>query len=315
MEGPIIEDTADPIDDLDEILGDYVNTRNEIIGKEMIVNVGNRSIVENAVDYDMLYETKGVGPIGNFKEFEVDTDNETEDESNTEENDTSGSDSKDLYYHPKHDVVFDDDEHILEDVLVSMNNFNFNPNSKHDLSIVVVEVHEHDLNVIDYDSFGSDLDDGIDFERRTQLRGLRRIGKIGDHVIKTLATNPNIHVRAVQDQMQKQFDVGISKMKAFRSKIIARTKSSLQQELLEGCPFPGQILTSVGVDANNGIYLVAYAIVEAESKRDLYTPLQVCFQVLNTARATTIVEFNKKMAQLKSYNSVAYDWLIKIPAE
>ncbi|GJQ91251.1 hypothetical protein Tco_0002390, partial [Tanacetum coccineum] len=147
---------------------------------------------------------------------EVDTDNETEDKSDTEENDTSGSDSKDLYYHPKHDVVFDDDEHILEDVLVSMNNFNFNPNSKHDLSIVVVEVHEHDLNVIDYDSFSSDLDDGIDFERITQLRGLRRIGKIGDHVIKTLATNPNIHVRAVQDQMQKQFDVGISKMKAFR---------------------------------------------------------------------------------------------------
>ncbi|GJS02020.1 hypothetical protein Tco_0162025 [Tanacetum coccineum] len=31
-------------------------------------------------------------------------------------------------------------------------------------------------------------------------------------------------------------------------------------------PWPGQILTAVGVDANNGIYPVAYAIVEAESK-------------------------------------------------
>ncbi|GKD68963.1 mutator type transposase [Tanacetum coccineum] len=41
---------------------------------------------------------------------------------------------------------------------------------------------------------------------------------------------------------------------------------SLLQELLEGCPWPGQILTAVGVDANNGIYPVAYAIVEAESK-------------------------------------------------
>ncbi|GJX30924.1 mutator type transposase [Tanacetum coccineum] len=39
---------------------------------------------------------------------------------------------------------------------------------------------------------------------------------------------------------------------------------------LDGCfmagPWPGQILTSVGVDANNGIYPVAYVIVEAESK-------------------------------------------------
>ncbi|GKF59201.1 mutator type transposase [Tanacetum coccineum] len=39
---------------------------------------------------------------------------------------------------------------------------------------------------------------------------------------------------------------------------------------LDGCfmsgHWPGQILTAVGVDANNGIYPVAYAIVEAESK-------------------------------------------------
>ncbi|GKE70054.1 hypothetical protein Tco_1528126 [Tanacetum coccineum] len=32
-------------------------------------------------------------------------------------------------------------------------------------------------------------------------------------------------------------------------------------------------------------------------------------------RATIVVEFNKKMARLKSYNSAAFDWLIKIPAE
>ncbi|KAJ0908838.1 putative transposase, MuDR, plant [Helianthus annuus] len=38
---------------------------------------------------------------------------------------------------------------------------------------------------------------------------------------------------------------------------------------LDGCflkgPFPGQILTAMGVDANNGIYPVAYAVVEAET--------------------------------------------------
>ncbi|GJX36180.1 mutator type transposase [Tanacetum coccineum] len=194
---------------------------------------------------------------------------------------------------------------------------------KHDTSIGVVDVQEDDLDVIDYDSFGSDLEDGIDFKRRIQLRELRRIGKqknkgpnkyyfylgqqfaskeivkgrvkkhsvetrrqlilvkndnervrvrcegtiptlvpyvaidtnmdknvfsqtkggpgirkninsgkhniLGkdktmegkDHVIKSLATNPDIPVRAVQDQMQKQFEVEVSKMKAFRAKRIA----------------------------------------------------------------------------------------------
>ncbi|GKC47796.1 hypothetical protein Tco_1065518 [Tanacetum coccineum] len=118
--------------------------------------------------------------MGNFKDMEVDTDNEIEEESaesDTEENDTSGSDSEDLDYDPKHDEMFADDEHILKDVPISMNNFNFNPDPKHDLSIIVVEVHEHDLDVINYESFGSHLDDGIDSDKRTQLRELRRICK------------------------------------------------------------------------------------------------------------------------------------------
>ncbi|GJT28290.1 hypothetical protein Tco_0908565 [Tanacetum coccineum] len=174
--GPIVVET----DDLDEILGDYANTGKEITRKEIIVHVGNSSIVENVVDCDMLYETEGVGPMGNFKEVEVGTDNETEEESaksDTEENDTSGNALEDLDYDPKHDEVFDDDEHILKDVPLSMNNFHFNPDPKHDLSKAIVEVYKADLDVIDYDSFGSDLDDRIDSERRTQLRELRRIGK------------------------------------------------------------------------------------------------------------------------------------------
>ncbi|GJV89777.1 mutator type transposase [Tanacetum coccineum] len=154
---------------------------------------------------------------------------------------------------------------------------------------------------------------------------------LADHVIKSLATNPDIPVRAVQDQMQKQFEVGVSKMKAFREKRIAydiMTGRALKQGFrtcgreilgLDGGfmsgPWPGQILTAVGVDANNMIYLVAYAIVEEESKRYIYKPLQVCFQVLNTAKATSEGEFKKKMGELKPFNSNAYDWLMKIPLE
>ncbi|GJS53261.1 hypothetical protein Tco_0626623 [Tanacetum coccineum] len=94
-----------------------------------------------------------------------------------EGNDTSGSDSEDLDYDPKHDDVFDDDEHIVEEVHVNMNNFSFTADPKHDTSIGGVDVQDVDLDVIDYDSFGSDLDDEIDSERRIQLRELRRIGK------------------------------------------------------------------------------------------------------------------------------------------
>ncbi|GKD83677.1 hypothetical protein Tco_1350516, partial [Tanacetum coccineum] len=260
---------TDPFNDLDEILGDYASTgkeitKGEITRKQMVVHVGNSSTVDDVLDLQILFETKEVGPIGKFKEDEVEVDNESEDESDIEENYTSGSDSEDLDYDPKHDEVFDADEHIVKDVHVSMNNFNFNADPRRDLSIGAIEVQEHDIDVIDYDSFGSDLDDGIDSERRIQLRELRRIskqknkgpnkyyfylgqrfatkeivtGKVRKHSVETrrrlilimlskhllVSTNPDIHVRVVQDQMQKQFDVGVLKMKAFRAKRIATNK-------------------------------------------------------------------------------------------
>ncbi|GJQ95780.1 hypothetical protein Tco_0006919 [Tanacetum coccineum] len=110
VEGTIIKETVDPFDGLDEILGDYANTGEEITGKQMIVHTSNSSKVENVVDNNMLFETEVVDPIGNFKRVEVDIDSKIEEESDIEENDTSGSDSEDLDYDPKHDEVFDDDE-------------------------------------------------------------------------------------------------------------------------------------------------------------------------------------------------------------
>ncbi|GJU16710.1 hypothetical protein Tco_1144676 [Tanacetum coccineum] len=169
-------------------------------------------VVESAVDpFDGLDEILGTSSTTDdfsfekFKEVEVEADTELkEEESDTEGNDTSGSDLKDLDYDPKHYYVFDD-ENIVEEVHVNINNFSFTVDPKHDTSIGAVDVQEDDLNVIDYDSFGSDLDDEIDSERRIQLRELRRLikQKNKDHVIKSLATNPDIPVRAVQDQMQK----------------------------------------------------------------------------------------------------------------
>nr|GEY28657.1 SIT4 phosphatase-associated protein family, armadillo-type fold protein [Tanacetum cinerariifolium] len=152
VEAPIVAECVDdPFEDFDEILGDYANTENqitgnEIIGKQMVVHVGNSSTIDDVLDLKMLFETEGVGPVEKFKEVKVDADNESEKE--------------------------------IEDVRVSMKNFSFTTDPNHDLSICAVEVHEDDLDVSDYDSFGSDLDDGIDSERRIQLRELKRIGKL-----------------------------------------------------------------------------------------------------------------------------------------
>nr|GEX09479.1 RNA-directed DNA polymerase, eukaryota, nucleotide-binding alpha-beta plait domain protein [Tanacetum cinerariifolium] len=138
-------------------------TRDESTWKQMVVHVSTSFTTD---DFS----------FGKFKKVEVEAYTESEEkESDTEGNDTSGSDSEDLDYDSKHEDVFDDDEHIVEEVHVNMNNFSFTTDLKHDTSIGVVYVQEDDLNVIDYDSFGSDIDDEIDSERRIQLRELRRI--------------------------------------------------------------------------------------------------------------------------------------------
>nr|GEV97319.1 GAF domain-containing protein [Tanacetum cinerariifolium] len=79
--------------ELDDILGEYVHignqiTRNESIGNEntgnhMVVHVGNSSTVDDVLELEMLFKTEGVGPVGKFKEVEVDADNELEKESDT----------------------------------------------------------------------------------------------------------------------------------------------------------------------------------------------------------------------------------------
>ncbi|GKB56677.1 hypothetical protein Tco_0912863, partial [Tanacetum coccineum] len=246
VEAPIVVECADdPFEDLDEILGDYANTRkqingNEITGKQMVVHVGNSSTVDNVLNLKMLFKTKGVGPVGKFKEVDLDCD-------------------------PNHDDVFDNDEHIVEEVYVNMNNFSFTADPKHDTII--------------------------------------------DHVIKSLATNPDILVRAIQDQMQKQFEVGVSKMKAFRAKRIA-------SDIMTG-PWPGQILTAVGVDANSEIYPISYAIVEAESKASWCWLLNILGEgtreMWPVVEATTVIVpllFKLQIGRLpkkrkKSYNEIA----------
>ncbi|KAJ0569446.1 putative MULE transposase domain-containing protein [Helianthus annuus] len=62
---------------------------------------------------------------------------------------------------------------------------------------------------------------------------------------------------------------------------------------LDGCfmkgPFPGQILTAVGVDGNNGIYPVAYALVEAETFKSWEWFLELLKDDLGLGDSTNIL--------------------------
>ncbi|GJS37678.1 mutator type transposase [Tanacetum coccineum] len=274
----VVESVVDPFDGLDEILGDYANTgkqitRDESTWKQMVVHIGTSSTAD---DFS----------FGKFKEVEVEADTESEEEeSDTEGNDTSGSDFEDLDYDPKHDDVFDDDEHIVEEVHVNMNNFSFTADPKHDTSIGGVDVQDDDLDVINYDSFGSDLDDGIDSERRIQLRELRRIGKqkkveTRRQLILVKNNNERVRVRceatipalvpyvAIENNTYKNVFSQIKGGPAIRENTNSGKQNILgKDKTVEGKgKKKGQILTAVMVDANNEIYPVAYVIVEAESK-------------------------------------------------
>ncbi|GJS02161.1 mutator type transposase [Tanacetum coccineum] len=213
--------------------------------------------------------------------------------------------------------------------------------------------------------------------------------------------NPQIPIKAIQEQMQKKYHVSVSKHKAFRAKAKAqvhlRGDVEIQYSLLrdyanelqrcnpdttvkidvygeedhekptrmfrriyvclgalkrgfkesgrellglDGAFMRGQysrqMLTAVGMDANNDIYPVAYG------KRTGYQTIaklfpaakhRFCVRHINEnmnitwkggdykemlwkcATSTTIVRFEKNMAELKNYNKKAHEWLSKIPPE
>ncbi|GJT87633.1 heat stress transcription factor B-4-like protein [Tanacetum coccineum] len=164
---------------------------------------------------------------------------------------------------------------------------------------------------------------------------------LSEKIFEQVRANPDIPVKAVQDQLQRELKIQISMSKVFRAKAKAEreirgdhvlqysmlrdyvvelqstnpnttvkiavernTDPSLPTRVfqriyvclgalklgfracrsdllgLDGAfmkgPFPGQVLVAVGLDSNNGIYPLAYSLVEAESKSSLCWFLQ-CF--------------------------------------
>nr|GEW53914.1 putative reverse transcriptase domain-containing protein [Tanacetum cinerariifolium] len=227
-------------------------------------------------------------------------------------------------------------------------------------------------------------------------------------IMQQIETNPEIPIKSLQEQLQKKFQLEVSRMKAFREKskvvdsvrgdytwqykmlrdyvmelkecnpnttvrIRVETKEDhtsptrifkkdlcvfrcikskiqgmymgilgLDGDFMKG-PFPGQLLTAVGIDPNNSIYPLAYGIVETESreswtwflehlKDDLDLQDNSNFTFLSDrkkkwagtsykellwkcATTLTIPEFDKRMDRLKEFNKECYDWLALIPPQ
>ncbi|CAI9303348.1 unnamed protein product [Lactuca saligna] len=93
-------------------------------------------------------------------------------------------------------------------------------------------------------------------------------------------SNPTIPTRALQEQLQRQYQCDISKTKVFQEKNEANihVRGSLKKGFVAGKqdyvgldgsfmngPYPRIVLTAVGLDGNNCTYPLAYAVVEAEN--------------------------------------------------
>ncbi|GJT78034.1 mutator type transposase [Tanacetum coccineum] len=295
---------------------------------------------------------------------------------------SSGSDSEDNDY-------FVDEENLIDDVNVDM--AEFKSHTDHDVEWVgckekVVEENEvFDLEEVDHEDF----DSGSDSDEDVRRKALRKVGRMNQakfskatflsrEVEESIKPNPKIPLSALKDQLQKKFEVGVSKQKVFRAKKMAYEKvvcNYTQQyaqlrdyfmELKEINPnttvkievelpevrdseerkFKRRYI-SVGVDPNNGIYPLAYVVVESESKDswkwfldclgddlELFKNSNFTFisdrqkgviraiaetfpriKNVKDAMATTIQKFDKRMEEMKNHNIEAYEWLRKIPPQ
>jgi hypothetical protein len=169
--------------------------------------------------------------MGNVKVVEVD--NETEKQS-------GGSDSEDLEYNRNEDEVFDDDDQVIEDVPVSKSDFLCHKACEIQSGIPVFTKH--------YALIREYAQELVNQNLGTTVR-----------IDVQLEPNP-----ASSKRTFKRVYMCLGAMKQ-GFKACGREFLGLDGFSMSG-PFPGQLLTAVGIDANNGIYPVTYAVVDALNK-------------------------------------------------
>ncbi|CAI9284036.1 unnamed protein product [Lactuca saligna] len=228
-----------------------------------------------------------------MRDFAVDDgseDNIETDEENHERSDESeDSDNSDLWV---------DENNIILDVEVDMRDFYINIDLEAEFLEKRLSNHREnesdevneELDVIDNDQSDS-LDEGSDIERK-RLNVIKELGKeticyqgeihkgdykkqydvLRDYIQELQSINPETTIKLEFDselslsatsRRFKRMYVCLGGMnKRFRACL--RDFLGFDGAFMKG-PFPGKILTAVGVDSNNGIYPLSYAIVETEN--------------------------------------------------
>ncbi|GJT16778.1 heat stress transcription factor B-4-like protein [Tanacetum coccineum] len=186
--------------------------------------------------------------------------------------------------------------------------------------------------------------------KQREIRGdhVFQYSMLRDYVVELQSTNPNTTVKiaverntnpSLPTRVFQRIYVCLGALKlSFRAR--RRDLLGLVGAFIKGS-FPGQVLVAVGLDSNNGIYPLAYALVEAESKSswcwflqclgddiDLHPNSNFTFisdrqkgiipaikTVYPTASAINVRDFEKCMLELKTMNPKAHEWLNKIPAK
>ncbi|CAI9286008.1 unnamed protein product [Lactuca saligna] len=192
-------------------------------------------------------------------------------------------------------------DHMENDLVNDANDFDFEMNIDKDVEWVggssntVVDEGTQDeaLEVINTDFFASDSssDEGINGQRKKSIRAIQREHENDEALVSEpfyifqkfgsakefkdkVESNPTIPIRALQEQLQRRKSTHETRtfrriyicLGALKKGFAAGKRDFLGFDgaFMKG-PFPGQILSAVGLDGNNGTYPLAYAVVETEN--------------------------------------------------
>nr|GEV65951.1 hypothetical protein [Tanacetum cinerariifolium] len=276
-EAPIVEDVrTQEFGVEDVVIEDYVSFREDGEDDEQ----GNGQEDESALtDGQFFYDDEGIDTA-----YETEYDVQSSEDAGIDDADDV---DEDFLIDEENEIVeLDDDVHLFG---ISMDLPFDNISITNQVSDDVLK--GEDVDVINADGFNSDP--GNDKERNYKKRRLAKLRTEMEGVINASVernTDPSLPTRVFQ---RIYACLGAIKL-GFRA--CRRDLLGLDGAFMKG-PFLGQVLVAVGLDSNNGIYLLAYALVEAKTKSSW------CW------------DFEKCMLELKTMNPKAHKWLNKIPAE
>nr|KAJ0190824.1 hypothetical protein LSAT_V11C800445540 [Lactuca sativa] len=133
---------------------------------------------------------------------------------------------------------------------------------------------------------------------------------------------------SLQEQLQREYQVDISKMTIFRDKTLAlNQEEAFMQGVLAGKryylglvgtfmkgPYPGMILTTVGPDGNNYTYPLAYVVVEAKNINSWTWFLRCLGNDIDLQDNSNFTYISDRQ-KLRKLNNDCYEWVKYIPPQ